>query len=43
MKSVKDWSVITEEDYLLEKESEKDKIDPRLAGLASLLKNEEDE
>lgn len=43
MKSGKDWSVITEEEYLLEKESEKDKIDPRLAGLASLLKNEEDE
>ncbi|GIN57611.1 DNA-binding protein [Lederbergia ruris] len=39
--SGKDWNVMTEEQYLDEKQKDK-KVDPRLAGLAALLDNEEE-
>lgn len=35
-----DWKVLTEEQYRFEQQ--KEKIDPRLAGLANLLKNKEE-
>ncbi|GIN74388.1 DNA-binding protein [Bacillus sp. J14TS2] len=38
--SGKDWNVMTEDEYEAEKQKNK-KVDPRLAGLAALLENEE--
>ncbi|MCJ7839538.1 YceD family protein [Lederbergia sp. NSJ-179] len=41
MPAGKDWNVMTEEQYQEEKQKDK-KVDPRLAGLATLLGNEEE-
>ncbi|MBS4203893.1 YceD family protein [Lederbergia citrea] len=38
----KDWEVMTEEQFELEQQQQKKKVDPRLAGLAELLKSDEE-
>lgn len=38
-----DWEVLTEDQFLKAKAREKEKVDPRLADLAKLLDNKEDE